>query len=500
MFSTQPTLAPWMAQVDQGDGLPETQAQYIARVYGQAPTSGVNWQQGEMDLIAIGLDQYGKFVQPWKDGNEYGTLLDPSAVYKDPIYGQYTQQENIRRTGTPWNWFESNVLSNPAVYAAAMGGMALAPAMAGSTAVGTSGTNAANMTAMEELMASGLTQEAAVAALGETAVGSLSAGAAGMTAAEELAASGMPPGAASSLMGEAAVPSLVSATNPGLLGNGEGPLGMGLKTLFNGGSTWLAPLLGAAGGALLSDTPGAPTSTSTTTGTNTGTTSNTGTTRVSYSPTEQAMRDQLLGRAKTAYEQSQANADPAGDRAFNDMMNAGIREGLNARDVNNNPYLRGAIESATRGVTQKYNDPTGVLSNIRSDAVSNGQYGGTRQGLGEGVAGGRYIQEIGDINSRMMSAAYDKGQDTFTRTLAMAPGVRQSQQDYAYNQTWRPAQAYSQMLGSLGTPTTTTTNNGTTNQNSAQTRTSVGEAPQSNVVGDALAGAIFANNLVNYRG
>lgn len=109
------------------------------------------------------------------------------------------------------------------------------------------------------------------------------------------------------------------------------------------------------------------------------------------------------------------------------QMSGAIDYGLNgAMDVNNNPHLAGAMDAATQGLTRAYTDPNGVLANIRSDAVGNGQYGGTRQGLGEGVAAGRYLSEVGNITSNMGSAAFDKGQDTFARTLGLAPSAMQA--------------------------------------------------------------------------
>jgi hypothetical protein len=44
-----------------------------------------------------------------------------------------------------------------------------------------------------------------------------------------------------------------------------------------------------------------------------------------------------------------------------------------------------------------------------------------------GVAGGRYLDTIGDISSRMHSDAYNKGLDTFSRTMALAPQNIQAQ-------------------------------------------------------------------------
>ena len=174
------------------------------------------------------------------------------------------------------------------------------------------------------------------------------------------------------------------------------------------------------------------------------------TTQQTFSPEEMDARNKLFAEGANAYDQQKAvlantsnpAAAPVGPSAatlhaqnmlqqyangaqgsVNDL-NSAVNYGLNgAMDVNNNTHLQGAIDAATRAIGRNYTDPNGVLANIRSSAISNGSYGGTRQGLGEGVAAGRYATEIGDVANTMASAAYDKGQDTFARTLGLAPGA-----------------------------------------------------------------------------
>ena len=46
--------------------------------------------------------------------------------------------------------------------------------------------------------------------------------------------------------------------------------------------------------------------------------------------------------------------------------------------------------------------------------------------LAEGVAGGRYLQTIGDISATRTSDAYNKGLDTFSRTMALTPQTMQA--------------------------------------------------------------------------
>lgn len=178
------------------------------------------------------------------------------------------------------------------------------------------------------------------------------------------------------------------------------------------------------------------------------------TTQQVFGPEETAARKKIFEAGSSAFDQQQAMlqgmsnpgsvpvgpsaqttqaqnmltnyATGSGAQQSADMAGA-VNYGLNgAMDVNNNPHLQGAIDAATRGIGRNYLDPNGVLANIRSSSINNGQYGGTRQGLGEGIAAGRYATEIGDVASSMASSAYDKGQDTFARTLGLAPAAMQA--------------------------------------------------------------------------
>lgn len=120
-----------------------------------------------------------------------------------------------------------------------------------------------------------------------------------------------------------------------------------------------------------------------------------------------------------------------------------------ATDVNNNPALQAAIDAALRGLGRNYTDPNGVLANIRSDSIQAGQYGGTRQGLGEGVAAGRYLTEAGDIAAQMANEAYRTGQQTFSSTLNAMPGFTSaSLNPAAMMSTLAPRQA--EFLSSTG--------------------------------------------------
>lgn len=88
-------------------------------------------------------------------------------------------------------------------------------------------------------------------------------------------------------------------------------------------------------------------------------------------------------------------------------------------DVNNNPYIQQAVQGAINPVINSFRDQ--VLPGIRSGAGDAGQFGGSRQGIVEGLAMDRLGQTLTDTTSSMYSDAYNRGLDTFDRSLAMLP-------------------------------------------------------------------------------
>ena len=256
------------------------------------------------------------------------------------------------------------------------------------------------------------------------------------------------------------------------------------------------------------------------------------TTQQNYSPEEAARRAQVMGEAERIYNQTapsmssasypgeqpvpfsvpsvaaqnlgvyQAGQQQIGAHLANQAMEYGL---TGAMDVQNNPYLQSAITAALRPTTQQYVDPGGVLSSIRTNATDSGQFGGVRQGVAEGIAAGRYTQNAMDMAGKMASSAYDKGQDTFARTLALAPqtmamnnlpvstlsgvgaqqeGVAQEEAAYLANQNmwnlnapWAPLQNYANIVYGGASPSTTSTS------------TSSGGAVKKNRAAGALGGA-----------
>ncbi len=206
-------------------------------------------------------------------------------------------------------------------------------------------------------------------------------------------------------------------------------------------------------------------------------------TSIQYSPEEAARRTQVMDEAQRIYKQSapqmtgaaypgatpvgvsadtlkgqeltrqgastvigsigqtqQASADAAGalrqNQALGGLQNAQMAQGVNyglngAMDVQNNPYLQGAMQSAIRPVTDAYTDAGGVMSTIRTNAGQAGQVGSSRQGIAEGIAAKGYLNKVGDITAQMGTQAYDTGQKTFTSTLGQVPTWQKSSLEQA---------------------------------------------------------------------
>lgn len=232
-------------------------------------------------------------------------------------------------------------------------------------------------------------------------------------------------------------------------------------------------------------------------------------TRVEYSPQEQAARDQVMQSALDTYKNSVASnngqytgAKPVGMSAQtqqgqsmlagaagqiqNNVNNATQANNFGLHDVlyaNSNPYLQSAMDAATKPLINQFQDSGGVLSSIRDGAVSAGGYGGSRQGIAEGLAASRLNDTIANTRASMANTNYQNGlqtmQDSIKNTgmlslLGQLPGqimtgigaqnegYAQAQEnynaasrDYAQNSQWAPLQNLANIIygGSNGTTT-----------------------------------------------
>ena len=86
-----------------------------------------------------------------------------------------------------------------------------------------------------------------------------------------------------------------------------------------------------------------------------------------------------------------------------------------------NPYLAQYGDALMRPITRNLTE--NMLPAIRSQAMGAGQYGGTRQGIAEGLAIGRTNEVIGDRLAQLYGGAYGQGLEQMSRGMQLAPGV-----------------------------------------------------------------------------
>ena len=186
-------------------------------------------------------------------------------------------------------------------------------------------------------------------------------------------------------------------------------------------------------------------------------------------------------------------------------------------NVESNKYTKGWVDAAVRPITESYTDPGGVLSVIRAGGREAGQGGGTRQNLAEGIAAGKYAQAVGDTSAKMYGQAYEKGLDTYSKTLALAPGIQQmgtlgaaiqgqvgdtvesyeqEQENYEaakrawdLNKDWGPLANWANVIFGGSSPGTTTTQTGALpNQQGSRARSALGGAATGAAIGSVIPG------------
>jgi len=112
----------------------------------------------------------------------------------------------------------------------------------------------------------------------------------------------------------------------------------------------------------------------------------------------------------------------SGGQQITDNTSNALNFGLNAADVNQNPYLQSAMNAAIRPLTQNFQE--NVLSGNEDQALAAGQYGSSRHGIADGIAGRSYMDSVGDITSNMANQGYNTGLNTMMQSINAAPTVQ----------------------------------------------------------------------------
>jgi len=120
------------------------------------------------------------------------------------------------------------------------------------------------------------------------------------------------------------------------------------------------------------------------------------------------------------------------DTAGQGLTGAGINLGMGTNALNtmldpnqmlnpdSNPYLSRYADAMARPITQNLTER--ILPSIRSDAIGSGGYGGSRQGIAEGIAARGAAEAIGDRTAGLYSQAYGQGLNAMQGAAGMLPG------------------------------------------------------------------------------
>lgn len=85
-----------------------------------------------------------------------------------------------------------------------------------------------------------------------------------------------------------------------------------------------------------------------------------------------------------------------------------------------NPYLQQQADALTANLTRNFNE--NVMPGIRSEALASGQYGGSRQGIAEGLAASRLNQDLAPALTGLFGNAFENAQQ---RMFGTATGLNE---------------------------------------------------------------------------
>ena len=145
-----------------------------------------------------------------------------------------------------------------------------------------------------------------------------------------------------------------------------------------------------------------------------------------------------------------------------------------------NPWIDKQGQAITDTLTRNLNE--NVLPGIRHNAIADGQYGGSRGDMAEGLALSRLDTDIAPALTQLAGNAYEAEQG---RKYGAATGLNQQATDVAQANANRKLQADSLNAGNL--LDTMKANTGTTLQNNAQAMQAAAQA-----VGNRMSGLNFA--------
>jgi hypothetical protein len=135
-----------------------------------------------------------------------------------------------------------------------------------------------------------------------------------------------------------------------------------------------------------------------------------GSTIPGFNPFEQQARGSIAGAAGGALPET---AQTALD-AFKFFTGPGL-------DPTTNPNLQAAIGAAQRPLFENLTES--VLPAVRGGAVTAGGFGGSRQGIAEGLASGRTAQAAGDVGANIANQGFQRSLQAGVAALGLGPQV-----------------------------------------------------------------------------
>lgn len=96
--------------------------------------------------------------------------------------------------------------------------------------------------------------------------------------------------------------------------------------------------------------------------------------------------------------------------AYSNMLQGGI-----------NPYTTSMIQAGQQDLLQDY--AREALPRISNDAQAAGGFGGSRQGVAQGIATEGLLESMGDLSTRLLGGAYDTNQRNILGALQASPQI-----------------------------------------------------------------------------
>lgn len=94
-------------------------------------------------------------------------------------------------------------------------------------------------------------------------------------------------------------------------------------------------------------------------------------------------------------------------------------------DPSANPNLRGAIDASVRPIYENLTEK--ALPAIRSEAVSTGNFGSSRQGIAEGIATREASRAAGDTAAKLAQSQYETNVNAQLKAMGLLPTVQGAQ-------------------------------------------------------------------------